>query len=288
MPEFDDDRFVDQGWVVLTLHNTDGLERYREAVVSSLRNNWFPALERLEDYHKYVEDDEQHTKIQYEIAKMGWDTRIAQQVVRDNVEQFAIIVGLNIHVQKFPYLRIARPGCYQDNLGYHRDTHYGSSAYELSVHVPLVNLTEKSSLKVIPGSQLAPDSEYPFDQHDEPSVEKGSIKHQLGFLYAPKTLQGDIEVNALPIPIQFGQVMVFAVSMVHGQACNFDEYTRFSTDIRIVNSLAPINWSRNVHSDYYESLTSTASTRIGQQYELANVPEKSPEVNVVNPVTDKT
>ena len=46
-------------------------------------------------------------------------------------------------------LKIARPNGYFDNIGFHKDTIYGQSPYEMSIHLPLVNLNKKSCLKVV-------------------------------------------------------------------------------------------------------------------------------------------
>ena len=56
--------------------------------------------------------------------------------------------GIDIHIQKNPFLRIARPNKIEDNIGFHRDTLYGQSQFEVSVHVPLVNLDKSFMLKV--------------------------------------------------------------------------------------------------------------------------------------------
>ena len=48
---------------------------------------------------------------------------------------------------KKPFLRIARPFKIEDNIGLHKDTIYGQSPYEMSIHVPLMSLGNKSCLK---------------------------------------------------------------------------------------------------------------------------------------------
>lgn len=264
------EQLLEQGWVVATLPNQAALVDLKAFVLENLRNNWFPDIERIEDYHDFVVDDEQHTKIQYEISRPYWNEKLGQRIIGDNLACFREIVGPDISVQKFPYLRIARPGQPKDNIGYHRDTYYGSSPYEISVHIPLMDLAEKGCLQVIPGSHLASDQDYQFTQYDAEDVEKGSVKHQLGFLYSPKQLQPDIQDRLVPVPIKFGQVMIFALSLVHGQENNGGDCTRMSTDVRIVNSLAPIDWSRSVHADYYSMLSQGAATSIAKAYEAAN------------------
>ena len=65
-------------------------------------------------------------------------------------------------MQKKPFLRIARPFKEQDNIGLHKDTIYGQNPYEMSIHVPLMNLGPKSCLKFAENSHLLNDKKFNF------------------------------------------------------------------------------------------------------------------------------
>src|SRR5438132_8166557 len=99
-------------------------------------------------------------------------------------------MGPDLDVQSAPYLRIVRPAKAQDNIGYHRDTVYGGSPYELSVFVPFVELAAGAALSVEPGSHLKAERDIPFVRMaiSDKVVMKGSLKHTLGFPYAPQVL----------------------------------------------------------------------------------------------------
>ena len=81
-----------------------------------------------------------------------------------------------------------------------------------------------------------------------------SKKHRLGFSYAPRLLDPELAERAEPVPIKLGQALLFVLSLVHGGGINNGTATRFSADIRLVNSLAPVTHSRGVHDDYYAPL----------------------------------
>jgi ectoine hydroxylase-related dioxygenase (phytanoyl-CoA dioxygenase family) len=101
-------------------------------------------------------------------------------------------------------------------------------------------------------------------------VKQGSIKHKLGFLYAPKVMDDAIRAQVTPIPLKVGQALVFSLSLVHGQEVNNSSITRFQSDIRVVNSMAPIEWERTVHKDYYKELCTSVLTMQAKAYIKSN------------------
>jgi len=268
-------RFAEQGWILLNLangaHSTVFLAR--ERMLRWLRERWLPDLDALEHYHRFMDDDARHIEIQHDLTTRYQQESLGPAIIEENLKFFRRFVGPDLHVQNFPYLRIARPGKPQDNIGIHRDTHYGGSPFELSVSVPFTDAGTAGALGVLPGSHLLAESALPVTQRQSEDVTRGSMKHQLGFLYAPKELPEDVRGALMPVHVRPGQALVFSLSLVHGQEVNRSEVTRFQSDIRVVNSLAPIQWERNVHKDYYRPLCSSAVTEQARRYLAANAPE---------------
>ena len=172
-------------------------------------------------------------------------------------------------MQNRPYLRAIRPGRTQDAAPIHRDTYYGASAYEVSVFVPFTDVTDASAMRVISGSHRAPDSDYPYDQRVSPDVAIRSPKHKLGFPYAPRLLDPSLDERAEPVPLAVGEVLIFGLSLVHGGGVNNGDRTRFSSDIRVVNSLAPVKLNRGVDDAYYVPLCSSVISRVASQYDAS-------------------
>jgi len=264
------DSFVALGLIRLRLSDRQALAAARDATLGYLRGDWAPELERLEDYHRFVVDDARHDEIQYAASEMYWASGIHHQIICGNFPLFARFFGPDLECQKYPYLRIARPEKAQDNVGFHRDSHYGTSPFELSCFIPLMDLDEGSALRFIPGSHTHSESTYAWVQEPSPTVVRGSRKHKLGFPYAPKRLDPGIEARTRPVPLSFGDALLFNTAMVHGQRINASRHTRFSTDIRLVNAFAPINRERSVHADYYRAVSLSAVTRQARLYEEAN------------------
>jgi Phytanoyl-CoA dioxygenase (PhyH) len=266
------EKFLTDGWIILDLEAKKQSVAYeiRSTLLEELRKNWIPNLDSLDNYHLYVEDDGRHIEIQSALSKFYQESNFGPRLIEENIEFFKSFLGLDLHVQKFPYLRIARPDKPQDNIGIHRDTHYGSSPYELSVSIPFTENGAEGSLGVVSGTHLLSEAALPVEKIPSQDVEQGSVKHKLGFLYAPKIMSEEIRAQVVPIPLKVGQALVFSLSLVHGQEVNKSSITRFQSDIRVVNSMAPIQWERSVHADYYKPLCASAISLQAQIYNAAN------------------
>jgi len=136
--------------------------------------------------------------------------------------------------------------------------------------LPSPRWTNRNAVRVISGSHLVPDSEYPYVQTQSDDVVIRSPKHKLGYPYAPRLLNPALMDRAEPVPLRVGQVLVFPLSLVHGGGIDTGTRTRFSSDIRIVNSWAPVQWSRGVHPDYFVPVYTSPVTEIARAYERAN------------------
>lgn len=218
----------------------------------------------LDTYHERVphEDLERHTKALEAVAN------VPKRIIKIELSYFQWLVGIDLHIQSRPYLRISRPGVVTDNIGFHRDTWYGDTPYELSVWIPFTETDEGSALRVAPGSHVWSEEKNPVERIDG-KVEKGSVKHSLGFIHSsPKRLVHAPKTIALKVPV--GSMAVFPLSLLHGVEVNKSDKTRISMDCRIANSLAPIALSRSRDTNYYERLSISPVTSQALRYEEAN------------------
>lgn len=189
---------------------------------------------------------------------------LPRKIIEEEYVYFRRTVGMDLHIQSTPYLRISRPGVDADNIGMHRDTWYGDTAYEVSVWIPLTDTDEDNALRIAPGSHLWSEKEHPVEEFDS-GVAKGSEKHALGFVYAPKRLVRPVET--IPVPMRVGQMLIFPVSLLHGVEVNRSKRTRVSMDCRVANSLAPIRMSRSRDDNYYSRMAISPITEIALKYE---------------------
>ncbi|MDQ1431926.1 MAG: hypothetical protein QOF40_2528 [Actinomycetota bacterium] len=253
------DDFTARGWAVIDLHEPAVVADVGTRLLAWLRAGPLPDLDRLEDYHFHVDDDA-HPRVHYELGSWYWDQQLGRRIVDAEQDFLRSFVGLDLHLQRYPYLRVARPGRPDDVTGLHRDLLYGASPFEVSMLVPFNDLDADSALQVVSGSHLEPASSFPATRTESELVTPGSPRHQLGFPYAPQVLAASVADRAEPVPLQVGQALLMSLGLVHGQTVNASTTTRFSTDVRVVNSLAPIAFARGVREDYYEQWCSSPVT----------------------------
>ena len=270
-PEELDRTLAERGWLVIELPDPSPVFAIRDHLLAWLRSESLPGLASLEDYHLAATEDERHIEILYGLSARYWELDLGRTIIAANLDLFRRLVGTDLHIQRYPYLRAVRPHHPRDAAPLHRDTYYGASPFEVSVFVPFTDIEKSGAMRVITGSHLESDRAYPFEQHQSEDVQVRSSRHQLGFPYAPKLLNPDLLERAEPIPLRVGQALVFGLSLVHGGGLNTGSRTRFSSDIRVANSLSPVAWSRGVHKDYFVQLCSSAITRTALNYQAVNL-----------------
>lgn len=218
-------------------------------------------LGALEEYSDG--DVDRHARASAKVAD------IPRVIIGSHLGYFQRLLGSDIHIQSKPFLRISRPGAADDNIGFHRDTWYGDTPYEISVWIPFTDTDEGNALRVAPGSHIWSEATHPVERFDRPDVQKGSTKHSLGFIYSPpKRLAHPVEM--LPLPVCVGQMIVFSLALLHGQEVNRSTRTRVSMDVRLANSLAPVKFCRSRDPDYYQPLCTSPVTEAAQRYYEAN------------------
>ncbi len=257
-----------KGYFILKLENVKALQKARALLNVELQKISGDPEITLEKYNNLEYSDADHLKLQYELSEFFKNHELGINVIQENIFAFQNIVAHDLDIQKRPYLRIARPNKTCDNIGYHRDTFYGGYPEELSIVVPFVDLPAEASLSIYPGSHTLPEKHFQFSQSQIETKDsfKKSFKHTLGFLYAPKQLLNPSSYDLKPIPLKVGEALVFMLSALHGSTENTSKISRWSSDIRIKNSLAKIDTSSR--PDYYKPLCRSAlSTCCSRYYE---------------------
>ncbi|MBI4021912.1 MAG: phytanoyl-CoA dioxygenase family protein [Candidatus Andersenbacteria bacterium] len=260
--------FRQHGYCTIELAHPAALVKQRDALLTGLRDMLGNISVTLPDYHNAILDNHGHDRVQIELTRQLRAQPYLHQLLRDNQELFTCLVGADMLAQRAPYLRIVRPGSASDSIGYHRDTFYGGSPYEISLVIPFVDLVAANTLRVQPNSHTIPEADIPLTQTVSATVQKGSAKHQLGFLYAPKIIDPAFPLQMQPLPLRFGQVLAFSLATLHGTTDNASTITRWSSDLRIVNSYIPLDLS--ARPTYYQPLLQSPATDIAQAYLNSN------------------
>lgn len=172
-------------------------------------------------------------------------------ILGQNRAQLEAVVGAELMYQREPYMRILRTGRLEDSVGIHRDTHYGASLDEWVLWIPLTHAINGAELTILPGSHLKPEDAYPWTQQ-QGDCERGSERHWLGFMWAPKRMDKSVEDQCVPVPCRVGEAILFNTNCVHGIKVNQAPWTRWSIDIRLVEA-AKVR-QRGVHGEMFERL----------------------------------
>jgi hypothetical protein len=214
---------AERGWLVVDLPDARPVLHARRLLLDHLREVALPSLSRLDDYHRHVEDDRQHAELLRELTAYYWSRGLGRAIVERNLEVFHVLVGRDLHMQRRPTLRAARPDNPDDAIELRRETSFGASPYEVAVLVPFTDVDATGGLRVVSRSHLAADADV----------------RQLGLPYGPDPRAPVGSTRAEAIPLRTGQVLLFCLALVQGSGVNGSGRTRVSTEIRIVNSLAP-------------------------------------------------
>lgn len=261
--------FTENGFFIHRFEKLGMLEKIREDCEYLCKTRFGEKFTALGHYHHIDVSQQDHDAFQYELYSHLNQQKYHHQFVTDNLSFFTSLLGPDIDIQANTYLRISRPGTETDNIGIHRDTDYGNSAFELSLSLPLISQEAGAGLNVIPGSHLK--TSHDVEQVKRKDVDKGTDKNEMGFLYAPK-IPVSLNKNELKcISLAFGQGLGFSLGLMHGQIVNSSSMTRWSIDFRLKNSFHPV--TKNLKDGYYVNFKKGDLTNIGSAYYAVNPDE---------------
>ena len=252
-----------KGYTRINLDQVDSLRNTKERLQRELQKFCSNKKVRIDNLHLYFLDQDIE-EVCWKLCQFFWKMKFCKKIIKDNIDIFEKFIGPDIYYQTQPFLRISRPNNKSDNIGFHRDTMYGQSPYEVSVHVPLSSLDKNSCLKFLPGSHLLSDSHFEVAEKGSNASKKGSRKHEMGFPYDPKVIKETPDLK--PVPLKFGQAVVFPPSTLHGQKINTGSKTRMSFDFRIISKYAPVKFRQDITSRGYSLLSESAITEVADNF----------------------
>lgn len=253
------------GFTVFDLPNLDVVLEIRQLLDIELRKHIRDPEVQLETYHHFVNSDDEHIDIHWKIASAARDQKFTRQLLEGQLEILHDFFGPDLAMSSRDNVRIVRPQVEGDNLDFHRDYDYGNTAFELNILVPFVDVDELTGLAVLPKSHLMEDNELDIVDTHHPTVKKGSLKHQLGFMHSPKIIRNLSLDDAVTPSVKVGQALAFVPHCIHGQVVNSGTSTRWSVDVEVCNALAPIQWNTTNGEPRFEVLTESFFAREGRR-----------------------
>jgi hypothetical protein len=244
-PLFDEPSFLKNGYMIAKVPET-----WHETIISSIKSYILNALNvnginpenfQLDQYHTYV-NDEIHQKVvdsfrggmdgfngipieQLNIPISDIDSFI-NETIKSNRPVSIHVLKLGLSIKKF-WIRIIRPNT-NDNNPPHKDSHLVRNRNMVISFYPIVGCNEKSSLPVIPGSHLEPESEYIISS--SPSfVDKKEFN-------VPAIVHRNKGLNLMTPNPKEGEILIFTPELIHGGGVNLNtDTTRISLEMRYFN-----------------------------------------------------
>ncbi len=174
--------------------------------------------------------------------------RICRECLEDIVEALG---EERFYIQTNLYLRAARPesGQGREAIGWHRETFYGPNMERsFNVWTPVRGVSERNTLRFIPGSQRIPEAEIETISRADDVTTQGSVGNRIGFLYNPKIIVSGVDLSKeCPMIVPSGNSAIFPGVLVHGSGRNLDDRIRFSVDFRILPESARDHTSKSYH-----------------------------------------
>lgn len=223
-------------------------------------------LDRYQDQSVYFDAYAEQVKVA--VDQMA-ESQLVGELLKKNQALITTLCGPDVDMQEIPHVRVARAQSKTDVTGWHRDTFYGNTPYEVNIWFPLMPLPEGSGLRLVRSSHLRPErnvrpAAIPEDIAKNRQVDRGSAANQIGFLYAPKTEDGiefmDPKDDILVAP-KLGHGIIFFGACIHGGATPTREGVRVSIDVRVRNTFAPTNTKPGFYVPLFRGLISAYSQK---------------------------
>ena len=184
---------------------------------------------KLEDYHKYVKDDNLHNNIinlTRNLSDKDFSLNlinllsVSEDVLSYKLSTIVEEIG-KVHIQ----LRISRPNSLDINPP-HKDGYLSYWRDIINIWIPISGCNSQTSLPILPGSHLWPEN-YIYKTQNKGAKINGFKYHVPCIL---NTLDGKIKMIR-PNPKQ-GEAIFFTPFLIHGAAFNNSESTRVGMELR--------------------------------------------------------
>ena len=225
----------DAGYTIIDLFGDSEFEKLKDSVraeLSSIIRKLTDCDDReldLQEYHRRVDDDS-HQKVISETRSLSY---LSLEIDVDNVcEKVSAALGKSVTSHNDDsrgnvlILRISRPNALDINPP-HRDGYQDVWKRTINLWVPISGCEKKSSLPVIPGSHLWPESDLVRTKASSAYI--GANRYQV-----PAILASSAGLHFVRPNPSYGCALMFTPYLVHGSAFNqLEDTTRISLELRL-------------------------------------------------------
>ncbi len=247
--------FLRDGFVIAAAEDRSSLDRIRSHIASAVRHHLDAGEDDddaalLNQVHRYVDKsglNELRLAVINGLRAQDWFRPTYFSVARGLIEK---IVGNELVMQRGAGLSVQLPGDQSSLLPIHTDVWDGDSPFEVVLWVPMVNCFATKSMYILP---LDVDRDYQSRVAD--FREQGS-----------EALFEAVEKDAQFLKIDYGSVLLFSQTLMHGNRVNEEETTRWSINCRFKSVMSPYADKRL--GEFFEPISVRPATHIGLAYEM--------------------
>lgn len=201
----------------------------------------------LNNFHKYIKPKELNSirlELYNKINSESWFLNTYFELGREELE---IICGNELAAQRKVNLSIQLPKDDSSLLPVHSDVWSGCSQYEVVLWIPLVDVYKTKSMFIL--------------------SKNDNNKHYKKFknFKNSTSLQKSIDKKINYLPIKYGQGLIFAHQIMHGNKINVTSETRWSFNCRFKSLMSPYD-KKGLGETFYPILIRPA-TKIAMEYE---------------------
>ena len=250
-------KFQKEGYIIFNLDKKDlKLKKIRNFVVSEIKKYFqikkikikrFNEENILNNFHKYIKKSELNKlrlKIYNELNSQKWFIQNYFNLAKKELE---LLCGNELVMQRKVNFSVQLPGDDSSLLPVHSDVWSGCSPYELVLWIPLVNCKSTKSMFILP------------NKHNS-QIYKNFKKFKNS-----NELQKKIDKKIKWLKVNYGQGIIFAHQLIHGNKINRTKETRWSFNCRFKSLMSPYD-EKDIAETFIPILIRSA-TRLGMNYE---------------------
>lgn len=255
---YDDEFFLENGYWVVPCTNLKALEELRNSVIKMVNRSVPGACDlSLSEIHKAVNKSDVNSLRMEIFSDLNSDPNLRNKYFSLGKDYIEHLCGTELAANTKVNFSIQLPGDETSILPSHCDTFSGESSYQINLWVPLTKCHGDNSMHIF--SPSATDKIL--------SDMQGLEQQGLNSLFDKYTEGRDY----VKLALDYGQVVIFTPTVLHGNNLNTTDHTRISFNCRFKNLHSPYNaphGSSKVLGQFYSPLTQRLATKIGKMRSL--------------------
>ncbi|MCW8916136.1 MAG: hypothetical protein OQK24_09825 [Magnetovibrio sp.] len=246
--------FLTNGFAIFDVEDTDALDRIQSCVAEIAARHLghekpADATTYLDQIHDHISSQSLNDLRLHVINGLKQETWFRQayfELARKHIEA---LVGNELVMQRNVNLSIQLPDDDSSLLPIHADVWDGNSPFEVVVWLPLVDCYGTKTMYL-----LSPTDDYAMHNQFHNFTNKNA-----------EDLYQAVKGRAQFMKVNKGQVMIFSLSLMHGNRVNLEDTTRWSMNVRFKGALTPYDDKKL--GEYFEPISVRPITKLGMKYQ---------------------